>query len=384
MLYIRHAHLLTPHEELHDTNILIEGERIAAVGNVEFPTDAAIIDASGLTALPGFIDLQLNGGFGLDFTNDPETIWQVAERLPEHGVTSFLPTIITSPLEKVAEAQAVLRNGAPESFQGAKPLGLHLEGPFLNPAKRGAHNPKYLRAPDLELEVINSWTRDSGVWLVTLAPELSHPTLDPVKCLHANGVVVSAGHSMATYEEAIAAFEAGVTYGTHLFNAMPTLEHRTPGLPAALLTDPRVVVGLIPDGIHMHPAILKLVWQAKGADGINIVTDAMAALGTQPGHYVLADFEVTVDKTSARLLDGRLAGSILSMDAAVRNMVTYTGCSLAEAARMVTTVPARVLGLGDRGQVAVGCIADLVFLDQELNVVKTIVRGGMVYDTKRN
>lgn len=375
MLAIQNARVLVSLEKFANVTVLIKGDRIAALNLV--PEGTPTLDATGLTILPGFIDLQLNGGFGLDFTADPSTIWQVAEQLPQHGVTSFLPTIITSPLEKVAEAQAVLRTGPPASFRGAMPLGLHLEGPFLNPAKRGAHNPTYLRQPDVG--AVKGWSREAGVYLVTLAPELDS-NHEVVKQLVRNGIVVSAGHSMATYEEALAAFEAGVTYGTHLFNAMPPLEHRVPGLPTALLTDSRAIVGLIPDGIHVHPGIIKLIWQAKGVNGINVVTDAMTALGMKPGRYVLGDFEAIVDETSARLSDGRLAGSILSMDQAVRNMIAYTGCSLAEAAATVTTVPARVLGLTDRGRIEAGCIADLVLLDSDLDIAKTIIRGELVYE----
>lgn len=369
MLYIANAQ--TPNGQ--SVSILIEGDRIAEVGpHLDALPNAQVLDATGLIVAPGFIDLQFNGGFGCDFTADPATIWQVAGQLPQHGVTSFLPTIITSPYETVNAAQAVLRNGPPAGFRGTHPLGLHLEGPFLNPAKRGAHNPQHLRQPDLS--AITHWTRSEGVSLVTLALELPG-SAGLIQCLRASGVVVSAGHSMATYDEALAGFEAGITYGTHLFNAMPTLDHRTPGLPAALLTDPRPTVGLIPDGVHLHPAIVKLIWQAKGPQGINVVTDAMAALGMPTGTYQLGDFAVTVDATSARLSDGRLAGSILNMDAALRNLIQFTGCSLAEALATMTTVPARVLGLTDRGALAAGYIADVVLLSQELNVVQTIVQG---------
>jgi N-acetylglucosamine-6-phosphate deacetylase len=287
-------------------------------------------------------------------------------------VTSFLPTIITSPLATVNTAQAVLKAGPPAHFQGALPLGLHLEGPFLNPKKRGAHNPDHLQRPNLT-DTVN-WTRAQGVYLVTLAPELP-AACDLIECLTAQGVIVSAGHSMASYETARAGFDAGITYGTHLFNAMPALEHRAPGLAAALLADSRTTVGLIPDGIHVHPALVKLIWKIKGAQGINIVSDAMAALGMPPGTYQLGDFEVTVDESSARLSDGRLAGSILGMDEAIRKLIDYTGCSLSEAVATMTAVPARLFNLTDRGQIAEGAIADLVLLDADLNIETTIVRG---------
>jgi len=375
MLYIANAQIYTPDQIIDHASILIDEGIIIAVGpHVSPPANATVIDASNLIAAPGFIDLQLNGGFGHDFTTDPTTIWQVAAQLPQHGVTAFLPTIITSPFETVAAAQDVLRAGLPAGFRGAKPLGLHLEGPFLNLAKRGAHNPQHLRQPDLS--AITHWARAEGVSLVTLAPELPN-ALGLIQCLRANGVLVSAGHSMATYEEALMGFDAGVSYGTHLFNAMPTLDHRAPGLAAALLTDPRPALGLIPDGVHLHPAIVKLIWRAKDSHNINVVTDAMAALGMPAGTYQLGDFEVTVDESSARLSDGRLAGSILSMDAALRNLIKFTGCSLSDALATLTSTPARLLGFTDRGRLEPGCIADLVLLSPELKVVKTIVEGNL-------
>jgi N-acetylglucosamine-6-phosphate deacetylase len=321
------------------------------------------------------MDLQINGAFGDDFTANPAAIWQVAECLPRFGVTSFLPTIITSPLETVAAAQTSLLGGPPPNFRGATPLGLHLEGPFLNPAKRGAHNPAHLRLPDTKLAA--DWSPERGVRLVTLAPELPG-ALEVIRILRERGVVVGAGHSMADYEQARAGLQAGVAYATHLFNAMPPLDHRAPGLAGALLTDPRVTAGIIADGLHLHPAMVKLIWQAKGAERVNVVTDAMAALGMPPGNYQLGDFEVTVDETSARLNDGRLAGSILSLDQALRNLIAFTGCSLSEALSTVTTVPALALGLADRGRIAPGFAADMVLLTPDLRVTATMVGGRMM------
>jgi N-acetylglucosamine-6-phosphate deacetylase len=380
LLYIHHATLLTPRQTLADGAVLVEGDRITAVGpsdSIACPPNATALDASGLWLAPGFMDLQLNGAYGLDFTANPETIWDVAARLPHYGVTAFLPTIITSPLGTVARAQTILRNGPPSRWRGARSLGLHLEGPFLNPQKRGAHNPAHLRLPDVR--AIADWSRDSGVRLVTLAPELPG-ALDMIRVLRERGVVVSAGHSMATHAEARAGFDAGLTYGTHLFNAMPPLDHRAPGLAGALLADARVTTGIIPDGVHLHPDIVKLAWQTKGPDGVNVVTDAMAALGMPPGQYHLGDFDVTVDATSARLSDGRLAGSILSLDAAIRNLVAFTQCSINDALATVTTTPARLLGLDDCGQLTCGCVADLVLLTPAGKVVRTIIAGEIVWE----
>jgi N-acetylglucosamine-6-phosphate deacetylase len=290
-------------------------------------------------------------------------------------VTAFLPTIITSPLECVRLAMDVVCR-VPDGFAGAFPLGLHLEGPFLNLNKKGAHNPNYLRIPSPEL--VADWSPRNGVRLATLAPEMPG-ALETVAALVRQGVVVSAGHSMASYEQAQAAFQAGVSYGTHLFNAMPTLDHRAPGLAAALLTAPSICVGVIPDGIHLHPSVVDLAWKAKGPRGLTLVTDAMAAMGMAPGAYRLGDFDVTVDENVARLPNGTLAGSILTMDGALRNLMAFTGCSMLEALPTLTSTPAAVLGLEHKGQIKPGADADLVLLTPQGQVVTTIVAGEVVY-----
>lgn len=379
MLIITNATIYTPTQPITRGAVLVEGGRIVAVGPAELvarPPDAQVVDAEGLLLTPGFIDLQFNGGFGDDFTADPATIWRVAAGLPRYGVTAFLPTIITSPLEKISAGRKVVTEGRPAGFRGAAPLGLHVEGPFLNPKKKGAHNPAYLQQPDLD--AVADWSPTTGVRLVTLAPELPG-ALDLVEALSGRGVLVSAGHSMATFVEATAGFDAGVRYGTHLFNAMPPLEHREPGLPGALLTDDRPTVGLIADGVHTHPAMITMVWRALG-QRLNLVTDAMAALGMGPGTHVLGDYEVLVDETSCRLANGTLAGSILSLDEALRNLVRYGGCTLEEALPTVTTTPARAIGLDhERGQIAPGYVADLVLLSPDLQVRGTVAAGDLVY-----
>jgi N-acetylglucosamine-6-phosphate deacetylase len=395
MLFVTNATIYTPTRRIDHAAVLIDGGRIAAVGpakHIPCPSNAQVIDANGLLLTPGFIDLQFNGGFGSDFTADPTTVWSVAAQLPQYGVAAFLPTIITAPLEKSAAGRRIvtevrpgggtppLQRGANPQQRGATPLGLHIEGPFLNPAKKGAHNPSYLRAPSLE--AVQDWSPQTGVRLVTLAPELPG-ALEVIEALSGRGVLVSAGHSMATYEQAVAGFDAGVRYGTHLFNAMPSLLHRDPGLPGALLTDERVTVGLIADGIHTHPAIVKLVWQVLGPRRLNLVTDAMAALGVPPGQHLLGDFLVTVDGETCRLADGTLAGSILSMDQALRNLLAWTGCTLEEALQTMTTTAARAIGLAhERGQIAPGYVADLVLLSPDLHVRGTVVDGVLVYTTE--
>lgn len=383
MLLITNATICTPDRRIANGAVLADGGRIRRVGSTAdllaggVPDGAVRVDAGGDYLVPGFIDLQFNGGFGRDFTVDPSSIWDVATGLARYGVTAFLPTVITSPLATVEAARRIVTSGRPAGFAGATPLGLHVEGPFLNPRKKGAHNPAHIQAATLG--AVEDWSPERGVSLVTLAPEMPG-ALEVVAALTARGVLVSAGHTMATYDEARAGFDAGIRYGTHLFNAMPALHHRDPGLPGALLTDSRVTAGVIPDGVHTHPAIVALVWQALGPTRMSVVTDAMAALGMPPGHHRLGDFDVHVDATSARLADGTLAGSILSLDEALRNVIRFTGCRLEDALQTMTATPARVLGLGhQRGHLEAGYAADLVLLSGDLQVRQTFVGGVGVY-----
>lgn len=380
MLHIKNATVHTPDRVIERGSVLVEGRRIVAVGPAADAAAAAgarEIDAAGLVLAPGFVELQLNGAFGHDFTDDPATIWQVGERITRYGVTSFLPTIITSPLERVAAGRNVVTDGRPAGYRGAVPLGLHVEGPFLNPKRKGAHNANYLRLPSLD--AVADWSPATGVRLVTLAPELPG-ALDVIRALTARGVAVSIGHSDATFDQAVAGFDAGARYGTHLFNAQSSLGHRDPGVPGALLSDDRITVGFIADGVHTHRAIITIVYKVLGPSRMSLVTDAMAALGMAPGAHRLGDYDVVVDATSARLPDGVLAGSILALDQALRNVIEITGCGLSDALAMMTSTPARLLGLdGALGRIAPGCAADLVLLSPDLRVRQTIVGGEVVF-----
>jgi N-acetylglucosamine-6-phosphate deacetylase len=330
-----------------------------------------------LILAPGFIDLQFNGAFGYDLTNNPESIWRVAAQLPRYGVTSFLPTIMTSPLGTVRRAQEIWHKGPPKGFKGAQALGLHVEGPFLNPAKRGVHDPAFLRPPSVE-DVAN-WSPETGVRLVTLAPELL-AAMDVIATLTERGIVVGAGHSMASFDQARNGVMAGVRYATHLFNAMGELHHRKPGLLGALLADERVTIGLIADGIHVHRALVKLVWHMTGDDRLNLVSDAMAGLGMGDGVYNMGGYKARVNGQTAMLSNGTLAGSLLSLDQALRNLLNYTGCSQAEAVRTITTTPATLLGIaGRKGQIAPGFDADVVLLTPDYRVVATVVDGQVAY-----
>ena len=384
MLRISHATIFTPERQIRDGAVLVEGIWITEVGKdheVSRPEGVQVLDADGLLLGPGFIELQLNGAFGHDFSADPASIWRAAAGLPQFGVTAFLPTIVTSPPEIVEAAQDVVVSRVSPIAEGAVPLGLHLEGPFLNSEKKGAHDPAYLRKPDIG--GVTDWSPDQGVRLVTLAPELPG-SLELITTLVNRGVVVSAGHSAATYVQAKSGIEAGIRYGTHLFNAMAPLHQREPGVAVALLTDPRVVTGLICDGFHTHPAMVKLAWQALGGRRLNLVSDAIAALGMPPGNYTVGENRIVVDDTCSRLQDGTIAGSIVGLDGALRNLVAFAGCSLEEALPSITSTPAALLGLGaERGTIAPGRLADLVLLTQDLHVHTTVVAGEIVYRVAR-
>jgi len=348
------------------------------VAATELSMSAKQLDADGFVVAPGYIDLQCNGGLGIDLASEPERLWELAAELPRFGVTAWLPTIVTAPDGIVDRALATLAAGAPAGWRGAVPLGLHLEGPFLSAAKRGAHPEALLRPPTLA--AIEGWSKAAGVLLVTLAPDVPG-ALEVLEALVDRGVVVSLGHTPASAEQATAAVDAGARWVTHLFNAMAPLHHREPGLAGVALADPRVHVGLIPDGIHVHPQVVAMAQRALG-QRLTIVTDAVAAMGMPPGRQALGRAEVTIGDDGVRLADGTLAGSNLPMDLGVRNLVSFTGCEWEMALHAASTAPAAVLGDVDRGSLGVGARADLVVLTDDLHLVTTVVGGEVAHDVR--
>lgn len=326
--------------------------------------------------VPGFIELQINGAFGKDFTSQPDSIWQIGERLPEFGITTCLPTIITSPLEVMENALQVWKNKKPAGYQGAYLPGLHLEGPFLNPKKKGAHAEVLFQLADPRL--VQEWTPQNGVRMVTIAPEISGAT-NLIITLSQRGILMSAGHSIADVHQARTGFGAGIRYATHLFNAMTPVHHREPGLAMAVLDNPEISFGMILDGLHVAPEMVRLAWHYQGNRRLTLVTDASAALGMPAGSYQLGNNEILVDGISARLADGTLAGSILTPLKALQNLQSFTKCSFQEALACLTTNPARVLGLRDRGVIRPGAVADFVLLSADLQVAATFNAGELLY-----
>lgn len=322
---------------------------------------------------PGWIDLQCNGALGQDFSNPSADFTPVPAFLAQNGVTGYLATVITAAPDSYPLVLSRLR-GLRE-LQGALFLGVHLEGPFINPNHLGAHNPRWIQ-PFSDL-LIRSLAQDP-VRLVTLAPELEGGLAACAQFLQ-QGIVPAAGHSGATYSEACSAFAEGIGAGTHLFNAMPPLHHREPGLAGALLERNAPPAGLIADGKHLHPAIVRLAWAARGSEGIFLVTDAVPAVGLPAGEYRLSGQRMRIEADAARLEDGRLAGSLLRMNQLVANVAAWTG-DLAGALRAAGETPARVLGLSVcKGKLEPGYDADVVVLDDRLNVLETIVGGRTVY-----
>jgi N-acetylglucosamine-6-phosphate deacetylase len=329
------------------------------------------LDASGLTALPGFIDIQLNGGWGHDFTEDPASIWTVGARLPETGVTAFCPTIITSPPDRIKAATKALRD-RPDGYAGAEPVGLHIEGPFISHTKRGTHPAEFLRSPaDADLPT-------DDVAIVTVAPELDG-AIDLITTLADQGVVVSIGHSAADHATATQALNTGATLGTHLFNAMPPMTGRDPGIAGAIL-DSNAYFGVIVDGVHLADTMVRLAWNTAPTRFIAI-TDAISALGMADGQHHIGSITVTVAEGAVRNEEGNLAGSVLTMDKALTNLIHITGAALDEAAAAFTATPAKALGRSDMGSLDIGTRGDVVLFDNT-GIVATVVGGRILHLTQ--
>jgi len=356
--------------------LVLDGGRIAEVrlGDVG-ALPAARIDAELVS--PGLVDLQVNGGFGLEVGGDASALRALAARLPSTGVTTFLPTAVSSgaaDYRAVAAAFASARGAA-----GARMPGLHLEGPLLAPARAGAHRPEAIGAAGATIDDVLDELLGGGVLrLMTIAPERPG-ALALVHRLREAGVVVSLGHTDATFEQTVAGIDAGATLATHVWNAMSPLRHREPGAVGAALADDRITAMLIADGIHVHPAVLHVALRSKGPERVALVTDAIAAAGAPPGRYALAGVEVISDGQSARLADGTLAGSTLTMDRAVRMMAGLAGARLEDALAMASTVPAAAIALPDTGRLAVGHLADLTLWSAAMEVTATIIGGEVAY-----
>ncbi|GIH63522.1 N-acetylglucosamine-6-phosphate deacetylase [Microbispora siamensis] len=371
------ARVVTP-DGVHDGWLTIEDGRITHIGRGQAPRDG--LGLGGRTVVPGFVDIHSHGGAGGSFPDgDPETAAAVAAFHLSRGSTTLMASLVTAAPDTLARAAATLADLCEQGLIA----GIHFEGPYIARSRCGAHEPTLLREPDVaEFRALVKAGR-GHVRMLTIAPELPN-ALDVIRDAAAEGVVAALGHSDASYEQTIEGIDAGATVATHLYNAMPPLGHRAPGPIAALLQDERVTVELINDGVHVHPAMLRLAMHAAGAGRTALITDAMAAAGMGDGRYPLGPMTVDVVDGVARLASdtpggGSIAGSTLTMDVAFRRTVREAGRSLVDAALMASLTPARVLGLdGEIGSITVGKYADLVVLDDDLGVGGVMKRGAWV------
>jgi N-acetylglucosamine-6-phosphate deacetylase len=355
--------------------VLIAGGRIEAIVAPADPRchGAASVDLQGHLLLPGFIDVQVNGGGGVLFNDDPslESIRAIGAAHRRFGTAGFLPTLISDDLDTIGQAIAAVQSSLDSQLPGA--LGIHIEGPFLNLARRGVHDAKHLRRLDNDVISMLCGLR-GGRTVLTLAPELT--TTDMIAQLAASGILISAGHSDANYAQTAAAIAHGVRGFTHLFNAMAPLAPREPGIIGAALYDADTWCGIIVDGHHVDPVMLKLALRCKRHDRFMLVTDAMPAVGSSAPSFVLQGRTIHVSNGVCRDENGTLAGTALDMATAVRNAVSLLGLEIAEAARMASEYPAAFLGLDDElGRIAPGYRANLVLLDDALQVRRTWIEG---------
>ncbi len=379
--------LLTPLERIDDAALVIEDGIISAVGSretVTVPANAHVVDFEDAILAPGLIDIHIHGGAGHDvMEGSGEGLVAIERMMARHGVTSYCPTTVTAPMDQTLKALADLGTAAKYAESNghsapprARPLGIHLEGPFLSHARRGVHPPLYLQPPSLEL-FNQMWDAAEGrIRVLTVAPELEG-ALELISNASRRGVCVSVGHSNATLAEARAGIQAGARHTTHSFNAMRRLDHRDPGLLGAVLTDRAVTADVIADGIHVDPAVVDLFMRAKGVDGAVLITDGISATGMPDGTYKLGSFEVQVrgDRCESH---GKLAGSVLTLDRAVRNAMKFAQLSFQDSLRMATLNPARVLGLAHRkGVLQAGADADIAAFSPAGEVLRTIVGGAI-------
>lgn len=380
--------LFTPQEEIQNPLLFIEDGFISAVSSraqQEIPSRATVVDLSedvaGAILAPGFVDIHMHGGAGLDVMRaSTAELPHLNKFLTTHGVTGYFPTTVAAPLdqtctalERLADAIAAAHDSGNGDAAQARPLGIHLEGPFLSHKRRGVHPPEYLVEPTLAI-FDRLWQAARGqVRMMTIAPELPG-ALAVIAEAARRKVCVSIGHSNAELDAARAGVRAGARHATHTFNAMRPLDHRDPGILAEVLTDGHLTADIIADGIHVAPEVVQLFLKAKGIERSVLITDATAAAGMPDGTYQLGPIQVEV-KDGKCTMDGKLAGSVLTMDRAVRNITKFAGWSLQDAVRAATLNPSRAAGLPQLGVLAPGVEANLVALSPSGEVCQTFVRG---------
>ncbi|MCX4591108.1 N-acetylglucosamine-6-phosphate deacetylase [Streptomyces sp. NBC_01549] len=368
------ARVVLPTGVVDDGRVIVDGARITGSA----PSSAPTLDLSGHWLVPGFVDLHNHGGGGASFTSGTvEEVLQGVHTHRLHGTTTLVASTVTGDMDGLAQRAGLLS----ELAEQGDIAGIHFEGPFISPCRKGAHSEELLRDPDpADVRKLIDAARGRAS-MVTLATELPGG-IDSVRLLAEHGVIAAIGHTDATYEQTVEAIDAGATVATHLFNAMPALGHRTPGPIAALLEDERITVELINDGTHLHPAALQLAFHHAGADRVAFITDAMDAAGFGDGRYLLGPLEVEVSEGVARLVEGgSIAGSTLTLDRAFQRAVTVDRLPVEDIVAALSANPARLLGLYDTvGSLEPGKDADLVVLDAEFTLKGVMRKGTWVVD----
>jgi N-acetylglucosamine-6-phosphate deacetylase len=386
-LLVKNAHIITPYDILRNYDLVADEGKICYIqpsGKLDDRDFDEIIDANENYLSPGFIDIHTHANSGHDTMDATfEALDAMARFHIQNGVTGFLSTTMTSStedMEKAIKNVASYISRQKERHQtldtsGCSPaevLGIYLEGPYFSAAKKGAQSPEFLKNPDIDELIKFIELSEDSIKVVALAPELPG-AMETISYLHNRGITVSAGHTDATFDTARKAFDYGVTQVTHIFNGMKSFSHREPGVSGAALIDERVYCEMICDGIHLHPGAMKLVVKTKGKDKILLISDSMMATGLSDGEYTLGGQKVIVKGQEARLVDGTLAGSTLTLNRAIYNMVHMVGVSLPDAVRMATLNPAQALGLDrKKGSIEIGKDADLVVFDEKLNILNVV------------
>lgn len=389
LLILSNLKIYTEKEVLQDSCLIIADDKIHAIipqQDIKHHLPADVLEfLPTYHLLPGFIDMHIHGANGSDVMDaTPEALTNISQALVKEGATSYLATTMTASPEEIENTLCVVRDvmNKQEETRGAKILGVHLEGPFLSPKKVGAQRADKILSP--KKEYIERWQKlsDCVIKLVTIAPELPN-SLEFIRYLKEQKIIASIGHTDATYAESVDAIAAGCTHATHLFNAMRGIHQREPGTVTAVLLAEKVMAELILDGVHLQPAIVQMILRLKAASQLVLVTDAMRAKCLSDGDYDLGGQMVAVKNEVATLADGTLAGSVLKMNVALKNLLRFTNCKMTDAIKMTSENPARALGVfTNKGSIAVNKDADLVVLDDQFEVVLTISEGRIVYKSE--